>query len=147
VKIICRQVVNGRGGGKIEAMVQDNREQEPPVVTLHLVPEDVWLAQKDDSRYLPDGFSSEGFIHCTHGDDLVIEVGNRYYRDDPRPYLVLEIDLEYVAAPVIYEDHERRFPHIHGPLERHAVRSIFRIERASDGTFVAIGQPAPELLG
>jgi uncharacterized protein (DUF952 family) len=146
VKIICRQVVNGRGGGKIEAMVQDNREQEPPVVTLHLVPEDVWLAQKDDSRYLPDGFSSEGFIHCTHGDDLVIEVGNRYYQDDPRPYLVLEIDLECVAAPVIYEDGERRFPHIYGPLERHAVRRAYRVERAADGTFIAIGEPAPEDL-
>jgi uncharacterized protein (DUF952 family) len=147
VKIICCQVVNGRDGGEIEAMVLDNREQEPAAVTLHLVPEDVWLAQKDEFRYLPDGFSSEGFIHCTHGDDLVIDVGNRFYRDDPRPYLVLEVDLEHVAAPVIYEDHERRFPHIHGPLERHAVRRVRRIERAADGTFVAIGQPAPEHLG
>src|SRR5215210_2143970 len=143
VKIICRQVVSGRDGGEIEAMVQDNREQEPPVVTLHLVPEEVWRAQKDDTRYLPDGFSSGGFIHCTHGDDLVIEVGNRYYRDDPRPYLVLEVDLERVAAPVKYEDDERRFPHIYGPLERHAVRRICRIEREADGTFVAIGEPAP----
>jgi uncharacterized protein (DUF952 family) len=51
-----------------------------------------------------------------------------------------------VAAPVVYEDDERRYPHIYGPLERHAVRLVNRIERAPDGTFVAVGEPAPEHL-
>jgi uncharacterized protein (DUF952 family) len=131
----------------MDGMPERNGDREPAAVTLHLVPEDVWLAQQDEPLYLPDGFSSEGFIHCTHGDDAVIEVGNRYYRDDPRPYVVLEVDLEHVLAPVIYEDDERRFPHIYGPLERHAVRRVSRIERAADGTFVAIGQLAPEHPG
>ena len=126
--------------------MDDGNREQGPVTTLHLVPEEVWLAQKHESRYQPDGFASEGFIHCTHGDDSVIEVGNRYYRDDPRPYLVLEVDLERVAAPVRYEDDERRFPHIHGPLERHAVRRVCRMEREADGTFIAIGKPAPEHL-
>ena len=75
---------------------------------------------------------------------MVIEVGNRYYRDDPRPYLVLEVDLQRVAAPVVYEDDARRFPHIYGPLERRAVRRVCRVERAADGTFMAIGEPAPD---
>jgi uncharacterized protein (DUF952 family) len=126
-------------------MADSDREQEP-AVTLHLVPEDVWVAHKDEPRYLPDGFPREGFIHCTHGHDLAIDVGNRYYRDDARPYLVLEVDLGRVAAPVVYEDDERRFPHIYAPLERHAVRSVSRVERAADGTFMAIGEPAPEQL-
>lgn len=124
----------------------DSMREEAPAVTLHLVPEDVWVTQKDESRYLPDAFCSDGFIHCTHGHDVVIDVGNRYYRDDVRPYLVLEVDLERVAAPVVYEDAQRRFPHIYGPLERHAVRRVCRMERAADGTFVAIGEPAPEHL-
>jgi uncharacterized protein (DUF952 family) len=147
MEIVCGQVMDERTGGDVEVMAGSNGEQEPAAATLHLVPEDVWLAQRDDSRYLPEGFSGEGFIHCTHGDDVVIEVGNRYYRDDPRPYLVLELDLERVSAPVIYEDDERRYPHIYGPLERHAVRRVCRIERAVDGTFVGIGQPSPEHLG
>jgi uncharacterized protein (DUF952 family) len=144
---MCGLVQDRGSHWEIDVVPERSSEREPATVTFHLVPEDVWLAQKDESRYLPDGFSSEGFIHCTHGDDVVIEVGNRYYRDDPRPYLVLEVDLERVAAPVIYEDDERRFPHIYGPLERHAVRRICRIEREADGTFVAIGQRAPEYLG
>jgi len=127
-------------------MADNSRERAPDAATLHLVPEDVWLAQNEECHYQPEGFSTEGFIHCTHGRDFVVEVGNRYYRDDPRPYLVLEVDLERVAAPVVYEDDERRFPHIYGPLERHAVRRAYRVERAADGTFIAIGEPAPEHL-
>jgi uncharacterized protein (DUF952 family) len=143
---LCGLVKDGCDAGETDGMLESDGEREPVIVTLHLVPEEVWLAQKDESRYLPDGFCSEGFIHCTHGHDVVIEVGNRYYRNDPRPYLVLEVDLERVAAPVTYEDDGRRFPHIYGPLERHAVHRVCRIERAADGTFIAIGQPAPEYL-
>src|SRR5829696_2107869 len=119
----------------------DSSRERSPAVTLHLVPKDVWLAQKAESHYQPDGCAGEGFIHCTHGHNFVIEVGNRYYRDDPRPYLVLELDLERVEAPVVYEDDERRFPHIYGHLERHAVRRVCRVERMADGTFIANGEP------
>jgi uncharacterized protein (DUF952 family) len=59
---------------------------------------------------------------------------------------VLELDLERVAAPFVYEDDERRFPHIYGHLEHHAVRRVCRVERAADGTFIAIGEPAPDYL-
>ena len=127
-------------------MTDSSRERAPADVTLHLVPEEVWLAQKTKFHYQPDGFAIEGFIHCTHGHDFAIVVGNRYYRDDPRPYLVLELHLERVAAPVVYEDDERRFPHIYGYLERRAVRRVCHVERAADGTFIAIGQPAPDHL-
>jgi uncharacterized protein (DUF952 family) len=133
-------------GEEFSFMADSSRERAPAAVTFHLVPEGVWLAQKEESPYQPEGFYSEGFIHCTHGHNFVIEVGNRYYRDDPRPYLVLELDLERVAAPVVYEDDERRFPHIYGYLERRAVRRVCHVERAADGTFIAIGQPAPDHL-
>jgi uncharacterized protein (DUF952 family) len=141
----CRPATQRTNDEDIGAMADGNRKQDQ-AATLHLVPEESWLAQKDEPQYLASGFSREGFIHCTHGDEVVIEVGNRYYRDDPRPYLVLEVDLERVAAPVAYEDAERRFPHVYGPIERHAVRRICRIERTADGTFIAIGEPAPEHL-
>jgi len=49
-----------------------------------------------------------------------------------------------VSAPAIYEDDERNYPHIYGPMERDAVRRVRRVERAADGTFLAIGARAPE---
>jgi uncharacterized protein (DUF952 family) len=127
-------------------MADNNREQGLAGVTLHLVPEPLWLDQRHAAHYLPEGFSSEGFIHCTDGEDSVVEVGNRYYRDDPRPYLVLDVDLERVTAPVVYEDDDRRYPHVYGPLELHAVRRVRRVERTTDGTFIAIGEAATEPL-
>jgi uncharacterized protein (DUF952 family) len=115
-------------------------------LTYHLTPQSVWLEQRLRNEYRPEGFGDEGFIHCTDGEELVLEVANRYYKDDTRSFLLLELDLDRVLAPTIYEDDERNYPHIYGPMERHAVRRVHRVERAADGTFVAIGAPAPEHL-
>ena len=115
-------------------------------LTFHLTPEPVWLEHRLLDEYRPEGFGDEGFIHCTDGEELVLEVANRYYKDDPRSFLLLEVDLGRVSAAAIYEDDERNYPHIYGAMERHAVRRVCRVERAADGTFVAVGAPAPEHL-
>jgi uncharacterized protein (DUF952 family) len=115
-------------------------------VTFHLTPEPVWLEHHLANEYRPEGYGDEGFIHCTDGEELVLKVANRYYRDDPRPFLLLEVDLDRVSAPAIYEDQERNYPHIYGPMERDAVRRVRRVVRAADGTFLAIGGLAPEHL-
>ena len=115
-------------------------------VTFHLTPEPVWLEQRLLHEYRPEGFADEGFVHCTDGAEHVLEVANRYYKEDSRPFLLLEVDLDAVTAPAVYEDDERIYPHVYGPLECHAVRRVIRIERAEDGTFTAIGAPAPEHL-
>jgi len=115
-------------------------------LTLHLTPEPVWLGQRLLKEYRPEEFGNEGFIHCTDDEALVLEVANRYYKDDPLPFLLLELDLGRVSAPTICEDEERNYPHIYGPLERDAVWRVHRVERAADGTFVAIGAVAPEHL-
>jgi uncharacterized protein (DUF952 family) len=109
-------------------------------LTYHLVPEDVWLAHQGSAMYHPERFAEEGFVHCTDGEDLLIEVGNRYYQGDPRAYLVLDVDLDALAAEAIYEDEARLYPHVYGPIERHAVRRVRRVERHADGSFITIGQ-------
>lgn len=116
-----------------------NADGSPSGVTLHLVPESVWLDQAAKSEYRPERFDEEGLIHCTDEDALVIEVGNRYYRDDPRPFLVLDVDLSRVAAPAVYDDEARVYPHVYGPIEHSAILRVRRVARAPDGTFVAIG--------
>jgi uncharacterized protein (DUF952 family) len=111
----------------------------PIGVSLHLVPEHVWSEQKAESRCIPEGFAEDGFVHCTDGEKPVIEVANRYYRGDSRPYLVLDIDLTHVSAPTIYEDPDRLYPHIYGRIEREAVTLVRRVERGPDGVFLVIG--------
>lgn len=108
-------------------------------VTYHLVPVDVWEAQMFSRSYEPEGFADEGFIHCTDTIDELVAVGNRYYRSDQRAYLVLAIDCEQVAAEVIYEDPQRIFPHIYGPLNTDSILAAQPVVRSADGTFLTMG--------
>ena len=123
--------------------MSEDEQARPPAtgVALHLTTENVWETYGASERYYPERFDDEGFVHLTHGEVNVIAVGNRYYRADPRPYLALEVDLSRVRAPAIYEDDARLYPHVYGPIDRGAVLRVWRIERASDGTFLGIGAP------
>ena len=107
--------------------------------TYHLVPRPYFEAQDPHSEYRPEAFAQEGFIHCTDGADELILTANRHCRADLRPYLVLEIDLSRVAAPVRYEDPRRIYPHIYGPLNRDAIVSVRAMKRQPDGTFLQDG--------
>jgi uncharacterized protein (DUF952 family) len=109
-------------------------------LTWHLSPEPHWTAHAGKASYTPERFAEEGFIHCTNGDERLIEVGNRYYTADPRPFLTLQVDLDAAGSPAIYEDQEQVYPHIYGELDTAAVRQVRRIVRAADGTFLGIGE-------
>lgn len=114
----------------------DPRDQPAPSgSTFHLVPAEVWEAQRTGPRYRPEAFEREGFVHCTDGLAHLLVPANAYYRDDPRPYLALEIDLEAITAPARFDDEARRYPHIYGPVDVAAVRRVLRAERTGDGTF------------
>lgn len=110
-------------------------------MAYHLVPEDWYRAQPDDAAYLPEAFGQDGFVHLTHGVADVMQAGNRYYRADVRPYLLLTVDLNLITSEVRYDDAARQFPHIYGPLDRAAIVAVREVERAEDGTFLAIAEP------
>ena len=122
---------------------QPTADRRPSGRTLHLVPEPVWRAHEGSATYTPERFAEEGFVHCTDGEALLLEVANRYYRDDPRAYIVLDVDLGAVQAPAVYEDEARRYPHVYGSIERAAVRRVRRLERAADGSFTGFGEELP----
>ncbi len=105
----------------------------------HLVPEPHFLRFGPGDPYVSETFYDEGFIHLTDPAGELAAVGNRYYRDDPRPYLVLEVDRDLVTAPLKYEDPAKIFPHLYGPLNRDAIISVRRFERLPDGTFTGPG--------
>ena len=118
-------------------------EQEANGSTFHLTPAEHWAAQKGSDWYAPEGFGEEGFVHCTDGEAALIETANRYYRDDAREFVVLEVDLGRVGARAIYEDEARIYPHIYGEIDIRAVVSVRRTERGDDGSFVGIGEALP----
>ena len=104
----------------------------------HLVPRVEYERQDPAVEYRPDAFAADGFIHLTEGADELVAVGNRYYRDDPRPYLALVVDLSRVRAPVHYEDPDRTYPHVYGPLNRDAIVGVRAAPRAPDGSFLPL---------
>ncbi|MEW6224717.1 MAG: DUF952 domain-containing protein [Chloroflexota bacterium] len=107
--------------------------------TLHLVPEPVWDARDPATPYLPAAYPDDGFVHCTDGDEAMVEVANRFYRDDPRPFLLLTLDLERTGSPWRFDDPGRRYPHVYGPIDPRSVLEVRRMTRDAEGTFLRPG--------
>jgi uncharacterized protein (DUF952 family) len=103
--------------------------------TWHLTPAAYWRKADRDEPYRPEAFEEDGFIHCTDGEERAAEVGNRYYRDDTRPYVALLIDLGRLTSPWRYADDEHVYPHIYGPLNRDAIVGAYPMPCSKDGTF------------
>lgn len=103
----------------------------------HLAPIEYFHAQPSDRPYVPAGFDRDGFIHCTQGDEQLVIVANRHYRDDDRSFLVAVIDEDLVTAEIKYEPGKdgALYPHIYGPLNRSAIVSVLRMPRLPDGSF------------
>jgi uncharacterized protein (DUF952 family) len=108
--------------------------------TLHLVPEATWEAHDPAAPYLPAAYPEDGFVHCTDGDEEMVKVANRFYRDDPRPFLLLTVDLERTGSPWRFDDPGETYPHVYGPIDLASVTEVRRMTRDADGTFVRIDQ-------
>ena len=107
-------------------------------VTLHLAPLEVWESQARSDTYLPEAYAADGFIHCTDGEERVIQVANQFYSADPRPFVVLSVNLGANGQPWKYEDPEEVFPHIYGPINPMAVTRIRHLQRDKSGAFTGI---------
>lgn len=78
---------------------------------LHLISKadyDAWqaallTAEGTGEPLRPASLASEGFIHCTAGDDLMLTVANLFYKGQAGDFLALEIDESKVTAPVKWE--------------------------------------------
>jgi len=115
-------------------------------VILHLVAEPDWLSLEPGApTYVPASLATEGFVHCTGDDELLLEVATTYYRSTPGPFLVLTIDERLLHSEVRWEPGQpapppgaaaARFPHVYGPIDTNAVVGVRRAKREADGRFV-----------
>jgi uncharacterized protein (DUF952 family) len=108
--------------------------------TYHLLPTEAWRAAELEpaAAYAAPSLAVEGFIHCTDGAAALIDTANRYYRDDPRPYLALTIDLDAAGSPWTIDDPAGIYPHVYGSIERAAIIAVQPLIRAADGAFLRI---------
>lgn len=108
-------------------------------ITYHMAITSEWESQKSSAEYTPSAFAADGFIHCTNGLDLLIWVGNEFYKgaDEPRTVLVLQVDS--LTSDVRYDDDLQGFPHIYGPINVSAVIGQLSVQRGDDGAFEGFG--------
>lgn len=118
---------------------RDSEECKAAGITYHLTAVEEWHAQNDGEEYAPAPFADEGFIHCTNGLDLLVNVANMFYIADPRERTVLVLDVARLTSPVRYDDDAQQFPHICGKINTNAVIHELPVQRADDGTFTSIG--------
>ena len=95
--------------------------------TLHLVPEARWEAHDPARPYLPATYPQDGFVHCTDGDQNMLATANRFYREDPQPFLLLTLDLERTGSPWRFDDPSGIYPHVYGPIGVDAVVAERRV--------------------
>ena len=107
--------------------------------TFHLAPAEAWAGRDPTALIAPPSLAAEGFVHCTDGAEAMVATANRHYRDDPRDFVVLTIDLEATGSPWRFDDPAERYPHVYGPIAPAAVLGVAPIARAGDGTFIGFG--------
>jgi uncharacterized protein (DUF952 family) len=102
------------------------------LMIYHIVARPVWEAVPA-GPYRADSLASEGFIHCSHLDQ-VARVANLYYATAPE-LVVLCVDAVQLAADVRDEDAGtgERFPHVYGPIEREAIVEVVPLQRDAEG--------------
>ncbi len=106
-------------------------------LTYHLMPAETWASTPPDAPLTSPSLDAEGFIHCTDGATEMVATANRHYREDPRAFVILGLDLDRVGSPWRIDDPGRIYPHVHGPIARASIVSIAPAPRAADGTFLA----------
>lgn len=105
-------------------------------IAYHLTPAEVWESQKESGLYVPEAFPTDGFVHTTNGLDPLLEVANLFYQGDERDYRVLVLSVPDLNADVRYDDANRIYPHVYGPLNTSAVIGELPVRRGADGTFL-----------
>ncbi|MFL5806686.1 MAG: DUF952 domain-containing protein [Roseiflexaceae bacterium] len=106
----------------------------------HLAPAARWRDWPGGTPYLPAEYGADGFVHCTAGDGLMLEVANTFYRDAPGDFVLLVIEPDRLTAPLKWERSTdglaQLFPHIYGPIDGAAVVEVRPVRRGIDGAFL-----------
>ena len=105
-------------------------------ILFHLTTKEDWKAHQSDGNYEPESLDTQGFIHCSSGDQ-VEDTANRLFAEK-QEILLLVIDVSSLRPQVKYEldeDTGLKFPHIYGPLNTNAVIDKIDIHTEDDGKF------------
>lgn len=114
----------------------------------HITTQTDWQTAQTAGVYTADSLATEGFIHCSRWDQVLM-VANAFYQE-VADCVLLEIDTARLPAPVRWEapSHpdgrvddpgsgaaQDRFPHIYGTIPIRAVRRVLDLAKDDDGAY------------
>src|SRR5215212_4327082 len=103
---------------------------------FHITERGEWERAEPAGVYRTPSLASEGFIHCSTGEQ-VIRTADRLFHGQAG-LVLLEIDTRRVEAEIRYENCEggqEEFPHVYGALNPDAVVRVLAFEPGEDGSF------------
>jgi uncharacterized protein (DUF952 family) len=101
---------------------------------LHITHQDRWQQAQQIEIYQADSLITEGFIHCSHPEQ-VIGVADRFYRGQDS-LVLLCINPDLVEANIKYEAADGQiFPHVYGALNLDAIVDVLDFPPNPDGSF------------
>ena len=94
----------------------------------HITQESAYNDQISSGFYVPEGYSHDGFIHCSTAKQ-VKQVAKRFYQGQSG-LVVLEIDAEKLVSSPVFENLEagtELYPHLYEPLPVAAVSRVINL--------------------
>jgi uncharacterized protein (DUF952 family) len=101
----------------------------------HITTPERWQAAQSAGEYHGDTLASQGFIHCSLGEQ-VAATADRYYPGQSG-LILLKIETARLNSELRMEVSTggQLFPHIYGPLNLDAVSKVIPFEPDADGRF------------
>lgn len=125
---------------------------------LHLIQRVEWERLVPEEPITNPSLATEGFIHCTDDEQVLLGVANAFYRSVPGDFVVLDVNVEDLTSACVWEapahlpstrddaapsaPRATLFPHVYGPIDRIAVTGVRAVVRDADGSFVDYADPA-----
>merc|ERR1712151_1151411 len=142
------------GSACMHRLRQLHEEKRHPFL-FHVAQKTLWeQAKKAGETYFPPTYKADGFTHMTADPTKLVEVLNHFYKDVEGDWVCLKTNADTLrgagteltfeaTAPVgdieAIDMGDQLFPHLHGGIPPvGVVHEELDVERASDGTFIAI---------
>jgi uncharacterized protein (DUF952 family) len=103
---------------------------------LHIATRSDWDRSEERGSYRCLSLRDEGFIHCSTLEQLLIPANERFRGQ--QDLVLLCIEAQRLGSELLYEDcydSGMDFPHVYGPIERHAVIDVLDFVPGEDGYF------------
>jgi uncharacterized protein (DUF952 family) len=107
---------------------------------VHMCSASAWEEAIKEGEYSAESLISEGFIHFSKPDQLLVVANNFYHgRSD---LVLLWVDPEMLKANLMYDSvGSTVFPHLYGKLNLDAVQAVSDFSPDADGNFRKLPDP------